>query len=308
MVKDKVVFTSYINQEVLLPFNDVLFMQALFEETILYRLWDSQGVKFSEHGYFEDKLNSVHSSKGGLVSVGHLLHEDDNTSKNRFQKNYETGEQLGNPRDGTVIHELIRQADNYLENGYLLSFNNWVRCRKMLHYPNGEKIPAVANGLDDYKDSHKIACLMSNNPEPILTGWIEKRTGMAGVEINNTYRIHSIYQSIGRTSIRDMDNTDPKVFIVASEKDARYLHELFKDSKWLGQVGYMNRVPTPPRTRMVNTVQSNDEYQSMVKQKKVLQRKLSRWEEQGNDYSDIQDEITMLAGKMVILKSEIKSE
>jgi len=118
-VEDKVVFTSYINQEGLKPFNEILFMQALFEDTILYRLWVAQGASFTEHTYFDDKLNSVHSSKGEFVSVGHLLHKDDNTSKYRFQKSYETGEQLGNPRGGTVIHELISQADNYLPDGYL---------------------------------------------------------------------------------------------------------------------------------------------------------------------------------------------
>jgi len=131
---------------------------------------------------------------------------------------------------------------------------------------------------------------------------------MSVEEINNTYRNHNIYQSIGRTSVRDMDNTDPKVFIVASEKDARYIHELFDGSTWLGQVGDMTKVPKPPRKQMINTVQDNADYQEMKKHKKVLQKKIARRKQKDNDYSDVQDELTILTGEMVVLKSVIKNE
>lgn len=308
-IESKAVFTSYINHEALRGFNEVLFMQAQFEETILYRLWLSSDVEFTEHKYFEGKLRDVHVSMGPLVSIGFLFHEDDDTSKYRFQKSYETGENLnGNERNGLVIHELMRQAENNLNNDYLISYNKWVKCNRAELCPNSEKIPPLANGLDDYKHYHKIACLMSTNPEPLLLKWLERKTGMTGKEINNTYRIHSIYQSIGRISIRDNDNQDEKILIVASETDAKYLNELFEGSKWLGQVGDMNKIPTPPRKMMVNKVQDNPDYQGMARYKKVLQRKLSRKRETGEDASGIQDEITILTGRMNVLKSEIKNQ
>ena len=51
-------------------------------------------------------------------------------------------------------------------------------------------------------------------------------------------RLHTTYQAVGRSSIRSRPgNHDMKVFLVAGYEDAKFLHELFPGSKWLGQVG-----------------------------------------------------------------------
>ena len=64
------------------------------------------------------------------------------------------------------------------------------------------------------------------------------RTGMSTKDVTQAYRIHSLYQALGRCSIRRAEVcTDPKVVLVAGAEDARFLHDLFPGSHWMGQVG-----------------------------------------------------------------------
>ena len=84
-----------------------------------------------------------------------------------------------------------------------------------------------------------IATLAVTNPKPQNAEWIARRTGMTKAQANYSHRIHTNYQAVGRTSIRNKERERrPKRFLYVARKDAWEAHEnQFIGSKWLGQVG-----------------------------------------------------------------------
>lgn len=271
MSDKQISFVSYMNPHCLQEFSEVLFLSAMFEKSILYHLWKSTGVKYIEHPYFKDKLNNLHTDKGHLISIGYLLNDWDRTSTYTFMKRIHDGSG-GSKREknGLVIHSLIEQADNYLKDNYLISYNNWVRANPNLYHKGGKKIPVISHGMNQYQNYQNMACLVSTNPSPEVTVWLEKRIGLSHSEVNQIYRIMTIYQLFGRTSIRTADNQNDVVWLVASKADADYLHSLFKGSKMLGKVGNMPTIPNQERWKQT------DDYGKFMKDKKRLKDNLKK--------------------------------
>jgi len=270
---------SYMNPECLKDFREVLFLAALFESTVLYHLWKNQGVEYSEHPYFDNKLRNIHCTKGKLVNIGYILEDGDTTSTTTFTKSMNTGRPLGKSVEGgSVIHELIRQADSYLKKDYLIAYNKWVKVNPAVQHADAIKVPAMAQGLNEYQHINNMACLLSTNPAGDTANWIATRTGLDVRKVNQIYRTQTIYQSLGRCSIRDVDNNNPKVWLIASKEDAEFIYELFDDATWLGKVGDMSKIPKYSENSFKNT----DSYKEIMKEKRQAQKNIGKAKTRGN--------------------------
>jgi hypothetical protein len=236
-------YASYIAPEYLAGFAEVLFLSALFEQTVLYHLWTrALGVTFEPHPDFPaEMLRDVHAEQGRFLAVGHLLHESDPSSKENLGRNVLTAA-VGEVEEGQrVLDHIIRTASGYFGDAkFLLQVNKGTGYEegKPLVPSNAMLIPAHAHGLNRYKDVDNVVALCVTNPNPQQLAWVKDRTGMGSREVTQAFRIHTAYQALGRCSIRKVvPTTDPKVVLVAGVDDARFIHGLFPGSMWLGQVG-----------------------------------------------------------------------
>lgn len=236
-------FAYYVDPQAFAGFHEVLFLSALFEQTILYLLWTrALGVTFSEHPEFPSHLlRDTHLEQGRFLAVGHLLHKDDNASLENLQRNIYTGS-AGETRPGlrVVDHAVQAAAFNFGGEPFLLQTNERYGYTKGAPcLPRGAVvIPTMAHGLNEFQEVDNVAALAVTNPTPQETEWVRSRTGASGAEVTRAYRIHSIYQALGRCSIRRAQVSDhPKVVLVAGADDARFIRDLFPGSHWLGQVG-----------------------------------------------------------------------
>lgn len=238
-------YASYIAPEYFNGFREVLFLSALFEQTVLYHLWTKAlGVTFEVHPEFPaEMLRDTHAEQGKFLAVGHLLHRDDTSSKENLGRNIvtgATGEKLEGQR---VLDHIVRTAASYFDGTqFLLQVNNnmgyWQG--KALVPTNAVIIPAHAHGLNTYQDVNNVTALCITNPNPQQLAWVKARTGMTAAQVTQSWRIHSVYQALGRCAIRKAEpTTDPKTVLVAGAADARFLHDLFPGSAWLGQVGHL---------------------------------------------------------------------
>jgi len=234
----------YFTPEEFLGFREVIFMAALFDRTILYYLWQKQfGIRFRPHGFFEHTpLRDTHREQGRHIAIGHLLHPDDSTSKMNLSRNRVTGEANESKTGQRVIDALVQAAgERFKEQPFLLQVNDgygYEKSASPLLPSNAIKIPTLSHGLNDYKDIHHVAALAVTNPNPQEAGWVMNKTGLSHKETLMAYRIHTTYQAVGRTSIRCRSNgQEQKVFLVVGYDDAKFLHDLFPQSRWLGQVG-----------------------------------------------------------------------
>ena len=236
-------YASYIAPEYFRGFHEVLFLSALFEQTVLYHLWTrALGVTFEAHPEFPvEMLRDTHTEQGRFLAVGHLLHEGDTSSKENLGRSLLTGEPGERTQGQRVLDHVIRTAAAHFgEARFLLQTNKATgyEAGRALVPSNADPIPAYAHGLNRFQGVDNVVALCVTNPTPQQLAWVKERTGMAGAEVTKSFRIHTQYQALGRCSIRRAEQTtDPKTVLVAGADDARFLHGLFPGSLWLGQVG-----------------------------------------------------------------------
>lgn len=234
---------NYVTPEFFRGFNEVIFMSALFEKTMLYHLWTRVfGIHFREHPRFpKHLLRDIHRDQGRYVAVGHLLHEDDNSSKHNLERNRFSGATDEKEVGQRVVDEAVKVAAQFFQGeSFLLQLNKGydLGSESSIIPAHAVPIPAHSHGLNDYQDCNNVAALAVTNPIPQEAEWIMSRTGLSKAETNLAYRIHTVYQAVGRSSIRKATpSSDRKTFLTVGRQDALMLHELFEGSTWLGQVG-----------------------------------------------------------------------
>lgn len=260
---------SYVAPEHFRGFREVLFLSALFEQTTLYQLWTrTLGVTFARHPSFpETMLRDTHGEQGPYVQVGHLLHPNDNASIYNLSRNSTTGQPAETEGGMRVIDAVVSTAADYFgDRPFLLQSN------ERYGYTDGAKampkgattIPVLSHGLDRYQTFDNVVALAVTNPNPMQLEWVASRTGLPKPEVSQAFRIHTCYQAIGRSSIR-AGTTTPKVFLTAGVSDARFLHDLFPGSTWLGQAGALPSFSdlagaARPSTKTVETAQAIETY------------------------------------------------
>ena len=224
-------------------FSEVIFLTALFEETLLYNLWTHiSDVKFNTHRYFEESIKrDVHTDRGHLISIGHVLDEEDYASHTNLERNIKTGRCAESVTGERVIDKAIEIVSNYFKGiGFLLQVNGWTGYHGTLKDTlpsNCTLLSGAPHGQNRYQHINAIAALSVTNPQRYQKNWIQERTGLSDDEIYQAYRIHNVYQSVGRTSVRDFDSDEPIIFLTAGYEDAQLLHKLFKGSTFIGQIG-----------------------------------------------------------------------
>lgn len=235
----------FVTPEHFQGFDEAIFMSALFEHTMLYHLWKRVfGISFRSHPRFgKGDLRDVHQEQGRFVSVGHLLHEDDSSSKHNLSRNIFTGAPDEREPGQRVIDRLVGIASQRFHGTpYLLQVNNGYDYEEgsPLLPSNGLRIPPLSHGLNEYQDCNHVAALAITNPIPQEAEWIMARTGLSFAETQMAYRIHTTYQAVGRCAIRKaIPSDDQKEFLMAGYQEAMMVHQLFPGSQWLGQVGDM---------------------------------------------------------------------
>lgn len=241
--QDRYLFATWVTPDYFDEFAEVVFLSALFEQSILYHLWQSMyDVEFKPHRYFDVAIErNVHQSQGSNISIGHLLHEDDYASKYNLQRNHKTGKPYETKVGARVVDNMMETVSAYFKGKeYLVQVNKWTGYHTNLIHTlpkRAEVIPTISHGLNKYAEQTAIAALAVTNPEPYQMKWLQKRTQLTEEAIYRAYRIHTVYQACGRTAIRDGNNDKPVVFLTVGKADAQFLHQLFDRSAWLGQVG-----------------------------------------------------------------------
>jgi hypothetical protein len=236
---------SSIRPDVFQGFKKLIFLSALFEKTMLYQLWT---IHYGEEFKVDDDLKSMityntHTDYKGTLSIGYVLHPDDNLSKHTLDKGFVDGGKKPQASK-TVWAEALRQTVEYFDGkDFLLHLNNdrvpsqsSVSRQIVSDNPNIKLLAGDSRGDNSYRNTDCILSLSAQNPTNAQADWLSKRLQVSKNEVYQMSRIHSVYQAICRTSIRDRSCTRGKVFIVGSEADANFLLDLFKGSKALGQI------------------------------------------------------------------------
>jgi hypothetical protein len=219
--REKLTFYSILQPSVVKGFRSVFMAAANFTDTAVYRLWSKQNIEFQEDHDFAKALRySVHLN-GDLATIYYFF--ECLWSRKCCDAIIE---------ETTKATTLQRMIDGvaalFGQDRFLFQMNK--RFQTSPFGSNATRLPGKPHGLNIYSDVHDISFFSSLNPSSDQFGFLQSR-GLSSDEVR-TITYHSpAYQAIMRTSLRNLDDTNPKRIIVPDRGAAEYLQKLLPGSR-----------------------------------------------------------------------------
>jgi hypothetical protein len=289
---------TYPNPKYFDDFEEVIFLTAMFRETLLYHFWTQVfGIKFEDHPHWKQcPLRDTHAEQAEYMEIGYVLNEHDRASSANMQKPDDSpasnlGQMVSNRR---TIEHAIHVAADYFDDKFLLSINRWSgyldggdENLKEAVPLIGDVVSSYTHGMNSYSQYNNVAVFATTNPSTTQANWVARRLGMPVENVFRAYRIHSIYQTVGRISIREAGNTEQKKILVLSKEDAEFLaNEIFVGAKLIhnqvGDISRLSKVAGRPRRR------SDDDQRKIGRLKSRLTRARKRGDQDSADELEAQ--------------------
>jgi hypothetical protein len=214
---------SMLGPDVLCGFSSVTMASANFEDTLIYKLWAAEGVKFKEEAALKKSLRFQEHQNGNLISIKYLT---DLTWSWRLQG------RPSNPREAgsqTCLKTMVEAVKNeFQETPFLWQANK--SFGESDFGDNGQWLPNLPHGLNDYSDIDRIAFFSALNPKTEHFQFLKTR-GVDEDGVRRALYCSAVYQSVMRSSVRDPHNSEPKTIIVPDISAARYFQDRFPGSQ-----------------------------------------------------------------------------
>ena len=163
----KLTVHSVMNPSVLDGFASVTIASALLQDSMLFRLWQTMGVEFVADDEITKKLRFTEHKNGHLITTKYGTDAD--WSKNKRKAIIE-GENT------TPFDEMVKASEaEFGEKPFVFQMN---RDNGELPFgANGQQIPNMPHGLNDYSTVDNIVFLSSLNPSPAHFRFMELMLG-----------------------------------------------------------------------------------------------------------------------------------
>ncbi|MEZ9888121.1 hypothetical protein AB4345_05290 [Vibrio breoganii] len=215
-------------------FKSFTIMCACFDQTITHAVWSKQNTPFvadTEIKQWSDQHRITPADKSNRITFYSAMPDGVDASGAKLKQ-------------AETFDSVINGIRNLFENErYLLSINDVLKTEKyqptdalktMLREDDVEVLPAVVSGLNNWQDYDNIACIRITQPSDDDLRPVALATGLEFVELRRIYRFHSVYQTIGRCSIRNTSSdTDVKV-VVPDTMAVEMLVQVFPDASFGG--------------------------------------------------------------------------
>ena len=210
---------SILKPDILEGFASVTMASANFRDTLLNKLWSRQGVQFEENKALSQSLRFQEHQNGHLVSVRYL------TDRAWSWKLQRTPREATSDGLETVLDVMVQAVkEDFEDYPFLWQANKWISDGEFGE--NGQRLPNMPHGLNDYSEYDRIAFLSALNPRSDHFRFLESQ-GVDGNDVRRAIYCSAVYQSVMRTSIRDPQSTTHKTVIVPDLSAARYLQDAF---------------------------------------------------------------------------------
>ena len=194
---------SILKPTLLDGFASVTMASANFQDTLFYRIWSNEGVQFEEDKALSQKLRFQEHQNGHLVSVRYLTER----AWSRCLQGTSCKSDEGSSQ--TLLKLMIGAIqDEFRDQPFLWQANKWIS--DAVFRSNGQRLPNVPHGLNDYSDYDRIAFLSALNPWSDHFRFLASR-GVDGDAVRRAIYGLAVYQSVMRTSIRNLESITQKL-------------------------------------------------------------------------------------------------
>ncbi|MBS0984329.1 DEAD/DEAH box helicase family protein [Gluconobacter cerinus] len=216
--KEKLEIFVFKNDTMYHGFNDFFLLGALFETTLIKQVFSDTTFHDITYGFIFQKPTKTHD--GSKIQVCYLF--------NNYSRTFiETKTTSGN----RVWDELVKEINITFDNKVLVYINNHKRNERINSGFNENFIIESPNviGINSYKYIKTSVYLASTNPTNIAVSYFAKK-GITREQIEKSVSRYNMYQALMRDASRDQQNQDIVVWVVPTESDAIWIHNLLVDA------------------------------------------------------------------------------
>lgn len=241
--------------------NRVTIMGANFENSLMMLVWSKQGVGFVPDDLIHIAAPTHTKETGRRCRVLYI-------TERKWSKTL---------RDKIGIPRITGALQSSAFGNHIWTANKDVDERdwKLEH---GTRLPAVAHGLNDFRDYTCAVFLAALNDCPAHFTWMQKQWGIDPRELSKAKAQEVAYQMIMRTNLREADGTEEVTVIVPDRRTADYICHLLPGSKQnfldlgIPELGKNMRNTPSKAPAKTATERSKERYEREVQRKSDLEQ------------------------------------
>jgi hypothetical protein len=223
-------YHSALLPSAMVGFKEVIFMSAMFDESLIHVWWSRLGVEFNQHSLSHILTEERHSFSGRVKILCYT--EDLHWSKSLMDTKAADGRFL-------IDHYISAIEQRMKGKDYLWAANNDLDEHTSLTL-KGRRMPVLSHGLNCYDDRSHIAFLCALNRTPSQYSFLAS-IGIEDHEVDRATACAAAYQSVMRSSLRNRNSTEQTTIIVPDLTTAAYLYYYFDCD--LDDFEYMTEFP-----------------------------------------------------------------
>lgn len=226
---------SELRPELFDGYSEVVFVSALFRDTMLYKSFARQGVDWRVADLKRWKVTYPEHTNGHLLTIYYASERDFAKCQRTTMVRDDQGSEI------TYIAAVIKRVKRlFLEQKFLYAVNNDMLIDDLWEEPllddeftrHGTRLSGSPHGINSYRSWHNVAILMACNPTSHYLSFCEARD-IPAQQVKDAFSRQVCYQIVMRCSLRDAENSDPKTCVVMDKRTADYLAALFSGCKVL---------------------------------------------------------------------------
>ncbi|MDP4003290.1 DEAD/DEAH box helicase [Methylobacterium sp. NEAU K] len=210
---------SLLRPETFAGFQTVRMLGARAHETLLFRWFKRCGVRFEDDEEILSQLRYREHTNGDLID---------------FYYGSETNWSLYAQEQDQNIRDVITNAAIELLSGKSfcwLDNKDFEDDSPFGSVAGTHKLPHASHGRNDFQHHDNVVVLTAFNPNPHDARFFEDFTGISWNEQKIAHDYHNTYQTIGRISIRDPNNSNRKIVVLPDRQNAEWQSRLFPGSR-----------------------------------------------------------------------------
>ena len=200
-------------------FKQAIIASALFDQSLTYKFWESQGVRFKRFTDLESQLRYTSHDNGALIEFHFLT--DGLWSKSLRDREHDPEVSVGRRFEEIVTAFFSDEHFAYLTNK---DFED-----VFVGMPHAVKLPNTPHGLNCFQHIPNFVCLSALNPPKSLSGFI-KDNNLTQDEITTAIYRLAVYQALMRIAIRDPEYKGKIKVVIPDRATAEWLAGLFHGS------------------------------------------------------------------------------
>jgi hypothetical protein len=246
-------------------FASATILCAAFQNTLLYRLWAEQNVRFIPDKLITRHLRYRQHPNGHLLRISYLTEES--WSKRFRDRTLDDGA-------GTVMSDAIQRITAAMKGEPFVWLANKDVPDNIFGQTNAVRLPQVAHGRNDWAGFHNAVILSALNPPTSHFNFLE-RFGVSADEAREAIFWQQAYQASTRISTRNPDDPHPKHIIVPDRDTAGFIHRQFPGCPEPAPLGgsLLGAKKGRPGRQRVHT--SNAEKQAAYRRRKREEREVA---------------------------------